>query len=83
MDWIVYGLICEGDKTYIGITYNWTRRFLAHSSGSGAKFTRSFPPKVGRILKRGLTKSEALKLEIQYKKFPRHKKISMILGFDL
>jgi putative endonuclease len=42
--WWVYLLECEGGRLYTGIARDPERRFRAHASGKGARFTRSFPP---------------------------------------
>ncbi|WP_370867316.1 SlyX family protein [Parvibaculum sp.] len=42
--WYLYILECAGGRLYTGITVNVENRFKAHTSGKGAKFTRSYPP---------------------------------------
>jgi putative endonuclease len=80
-NWAVYALICERNGKevfYIGISNNVLHRLLAHWDGKGAKFTRSFPPKLAKILANGLSKSQALKLEHKYKKLSRQEKLRRI-----
>lgn len=79
-NWVVYGLICKGDKTYIGITNNWERRFHQHSTGKGAKFTKTWRPVSGAVILENLTRSEALKNEYKLKGCSRLKKIALIKG---
>ena len=42
--WVLYWLNCRHGKTYVGITNNLEKRFRAHQSGKGGRFTRAFPP---------------------------------------
>lgn len=41
--WYVYLLECQRG-TYVGITNNMTRRYRAHCTGKGARYTRANPP---------------------------------------
>ena len=71
-------LECNGQRLYTGIAKDVSARFAKHQAGTGAKFTRSFPP--SRILKEWAfpSKSFALKAEIQMKKFSKEKKQKVI-----
>ena len=42
--WKVYILRCGDDSLYTGITTNVEKRFVAHSTGKGAKYTRGRGP---------------------------------------
>ncbi|TCW32999.1 GIY-YIG nuclease family protein [Gulbenkiania mobilis] len=42
--WYLYILECRGGRLYTGITTDVARRYAAHASGRGARFTRSHPP---------------------------------------
>ncbi len=42
--WFVYMLRCRDDTLYTGVTTDVSARFKAHSSGKGAKYTRSRRP---------------------------------------
>ncbi|WP_425522297.1 GIY-YIG nuclease family protein [Xanthomonas citri] len=42
--WWLYLLECKGGVFYAGITNDIARRYRAHASGNGARFTRARPP---------------------------------------
>ncbi len=69
--WWFYLLVCRDGRTYAGIATDVAARFAAHSSGKGAKFTRSNPPVrvLGAVA--FASKSEALKAEAALKKLDR------------
>ena len=69
-------LACRDGRTYIGIATDVAARFAAHSSGKGAKFTRSNPPvRVLGTCAYG-SKSEALKAEAALKKLARPQRLA-------
>jgi putative endonuclease len=74
--WWLYLLVCRDGRTYAGIATDVTARFAAHSSGKGAKFTRSNPPVRVLGAQAFASKSEALKAEAALKKLGRTKKLS-------
>ncbi|MDA3821114.1 MAG: GIY-YIG nuclease family protein [Bacteroidales bacterium] len=78
-DWNVYMLRCKDGTLYTGITNNLEERIKTHNAVTGAKsITKSKRP-VTLALKIGdLTKSEALKLEIEIKKLSRKEKLELI-----
>ncbi|OFZ97503.1 MAG: nuclease [Betaproteobacteria bacterium RIFCSPLOWO2_02_FULL_62_17] len=43
--WYLYLLECADGSIYTGITVDVARRYAAHVSGRGARYTRSHPPK--------------------------------------
>lgn len=69
--WWLYLLACRDGRTYVGIATDVAARFAAHSSGKGAKFTRSNPPVSVLGARAFASKSEALKAEVALKKFDR------------
>lgn len=71
MPHFVYMLLCKGNRIYTGYATDVQKRFEAHVSGKGAKFTKAFPPQ--RILKifELETKHDALRLEAQIKRKPK------------
>lgn len=75
-----YVLYCADDTLYGGFTTNVERRFEAHQSGHGAKYTkqlRRHPLKL--IYWEGFeTKSEALKAEYAFKHQPRAAKVTYL-----
>ncbi|XDZ51435.1 GIY-YIG nuclease family protein [Neisseriaceae bacterium CLB008] len=66
-DWSVYLLWCAGDRLYTGISNQPDKRFLAHSQGKGAKFTRMHPPQAMKIVACCCSKGLALSLERRLK----------------
>jgi putative endonuclease len=73
--WWLYLLVCRDGRTYAGIATDVAARFAAHSSGKGAKFTRSNPPVRVLGAQAFASKSEALKAEAALKKLDRTKKL--------
>lgn len=71
----VYMLLCKGDRIYTGYATDVQKRFEAHVSGKGAKFTKAFPPQ--RILKvfELDSKQKALRLEALIKQKPKAVKL--------
>jgi putative endonuclease len=77
--WWLYLLVCRDGRTYAGIATDVATRFAAHSSGKGAKFTRSNPPVRVLGARAFASKSEALKAEAALKKLDRPKKLAWAL----
>jgi len=69
--WWLYLLVCRDGRTYAGIATDVAARFAAHSSGKGAKFTRSNPPVRVLGTRAFASKSDALKAEAALKKLDR------------
>jgi putative endonuclease len=61
--WWLYLLVCGDGRTYAGIGTDVAARFAAHSSGKGAKFTRSNLPVRVLGAQAFASKSDALKAE--------------------
>ena len=74
--WWLYLLGCRDGRTYAGIAIDVAARFAAHSSGKGAKFTRSNPPVRVLGAQAFASKSEALKAEAALKRLDRTKKLA-------
>ena len=74
--WWLYLLGCRDGRTYAGIATDVAARFAAHSSGKGAKFTRSNPPVRVLGTQAFVSRSEALKAEAALKKLDRPKKLA-------
>jgi putative endonuclease len=73
--WFVYVILCQDGSFYTGSTNDLEKRFLAHQSGKGGRYTRSHKP-VKVIYSEKLTnQSEALKREIEIKWWSKKKKI--------
>lgn len=74
--WWLYLLVCRDGRTYAGIAIDVAARFAAHSSGKGAKFTRSNPPVRVLGAQPFDSRSEALKAEAALKKLDRAKRLA-------
>ncbi len=77
-NWQVYLLICADRSLYCGITNNVESRIRVHNAGKGAKYTKGRRPVTLAGISRKMTKSDALKFEIQIKKLPAGQKISVL-----
>lgn len=74
----VYILKCGDGTLYCGSTNDVEKRFLAHCSGKGAKYTRGRLPLELVHREEFETKSSALKREWEIKKMPREEKLKII-----
>lgn len=79
-EWFVYILECSDDTYYTGITNNIIKRFKAHSSGKGAKYTASRIPLTLVWFKTVKDHSTAAKEEYRIKKMPRIEKEKLVAG---
>ncbi len=43
--WFLYLIECQDGSLYTGITVDVAARYAAHCAGSGARYTRSHPPR--------------------------------------
>lgn len=78
--WAVYLLECADGRVYTGIARDPAQRFAKHLSGKGARFTRSNPPRQLLGFVWVGSRSEALKLEIAWKRLPRTERIKALHG---
>jgi len=78
-NWQVYLLQCADLSLYCGITNDLKARIDTHNAGRGAKYTRGRLPVTLAAESSEMTKSQALKVELQIKKLPRPKKISTLI----
>ena len=76
--WFVYILLCADHSLYTGISPDPQKRFEDHKKGQGGAYTRSHKPLKLLHAEPFLTKSEALKRELQIKKMPRRIKIRLL-----
>jgi putative endonuclease len=76
--WYIYILLCKDGSLYTGATNNLGKRFAAHVSGRGGKYTRSHLPIKILYSEEFATQSEALKREAEIKRWSRQKKISQL-----
>ncbi len=78
--WYVYMLACADGSLYTGIAADVDKRFAAHKSGRGAKYTRSHPPVAVVYREACGDKSAALRREAAIKKLPRAEKLKLTEG---
>lgn len=76
-----YMVRCGDGSLYTGYTTDLKKRVAAHTSGRGAKYTRSRRPVVLAYYETHATKSEALKREAAIKKLPKKKKEDLAAAF--
>ena len=75
--WYVYMLACADGSLYTGIATDVDKRFAAHKSGRGAKYTRSHPPLAVVYREACGDKGAALRREAAIKKLPRAEKLKL------
>ena len=78
--WYVYIAITETGYYYTGISNDVFKRIDAHNLGKGAKFSRMHGKFKLLYSSAAMTKSNALKREIQIKGWTRDKKQKLIAG---
>jgi putative endonuclease len=76
--WCLYLIECANGAWYAGITNDLARRYEAHATGRGARYTRANPPR--RLLGwRGCTdRSDASRAEAAIKRLPREHKLAYL-----
>jgi len=80
--WFVYILLCADKSLYTGISPDPQKRFEEHKAGRGGKYTRSHKPIRIVYLEEFATKSEALKRELEIKRWPKDKKVDILKLYD-
>ena len=76
--WHLYILRCRNNTLYTGITTDVDKRFEAHASGKGAKYTRGRGPLTLVYREICGDHASALKREIEIKKLSRQEKELLI-----
>ena len=76
--WYLYILRCRDGTLYTGITIDVEKRFEAHCSGKGAKYTRGRGPLELVYRETCQNHSQALKREWEIKAMSREKKQELI-----
>lgn len=71
----LYLLQCQDDSIYTGITNDVELRFKKHREKRGGSYTRSHGAKKIIHTEEYKTKSEALKREMEIKRWPREQKL--------
>ena len=75
----VYILLCTNNSLYTGSTSDPQRRYKQHCNGTGAKYTRAFPPSMMVacwIIEGGI--GNALRVEASIKKLNRPQKEDLV-----
>ena len=80
--WYLYILRCGDGSLYTGITTDVEKRYEAHRTGRGAKYTRGRGPLELVYRECCGDHSAALKRELEIKKLPREKKQSLIKEYE-
>ena len=78
MSWYVYMLRCRDGSLYTGYTDDVAKRVAVHSSGKGAKYTRSRLPVTLVYQEEQPDKSAALKREHAIKQLSKPQKEALI-----
>lgn len=74
----VYILKCSDDNLYTGWTNNLEKRFKAHSTGKGAKYTKARLPVELVYYEEFEDKIDAMKREYEIKQLKRKEKLELI-----
>jgi len=74
----IYVAECGDGTLYTGYTVNLEKRIKAHNDGKGAKYTRGRTPVVLKYYEEFENKNNALKREVEIKKFSKTKKMKLI-----
>ena len=78
--WYVYILECADDSLYTGTTTDISRRVNEHNRSKGGNYTRTRMPVKLVYQEEHSNRSEALKREIQIKRWSKEKKLALING---
>ncbi|OGA35150.1 MAG: nuclease [Betaproteobacteria bacterium RIFCSPLOWO2_12_FULL_62_13b] len=75
MAWFVYLIECKDGSIYTGIAIDVDARYAAHKGGTGARYTRSHPPRRLLAVIEYADRSAASKAEYRIKRLsPRDKR---------
>jgi predicted GIY-YIG superfamily endonuclease len=75
--WYVYIVRCSDDTLYTGVTVDIAKRLYAHNTGKGAKYTASRSPVSLRHSEGPMTRSDALRREMEIKRMSRSNKVEV------
>lgn len=79
--WCLYLIECSNGAWYAGITNDLARRYAAHASGRGARYTRANPPRRLIGARAYPDRASASRAEWQIRQLPRARKLAF-LGLD-
>lgn len=78
LSWFVYLIECEDNSIYTGITTDVAARYAAHAAGTGARYTRSRPPRRLLCSFPAADRSEASRLEYWIKRLSPSQKREIV-----
>ena len=78
MQYFVYILECSDHTLYTGYTNNIKKRLNEHNTGNGAKYTKARRPVRLLYTETYTSKGDALRREIEIKKYTRAQKLLLI-----
>ena len=81
-EYILYILECKGNKLYTGITNNLEKRLEQHRIGKGSKFVRANLPFNLVYKEENMSRSNALKRELEVKRLTKQEKINLIKSMN-
>ncbi len=82
MSYFIYILKCADDTLYVGYTTDLERRLDQHNNSKrGARYTKARRPVCLVYSEKFKTLSEALKREIEIKKWQKGKKLALIQSY--
>lgn len=81
-NYYVYIIQTVDNKLYCGYTVDVEKRFQAHLSGHGAKFTKAHKPQQIVYQKEFSSKSEAMREEYRIKKLTKTQKLELIRSIE-
>jgi predicted GIY-YIG superfamily endonuclease len=80
MTWVVYILACNDGSFYVGHTQDVSARFQLHLAGKAAKHTATHPPDKILFQESFTTEQDAIRRELQLKRWSHAKKEALIAG---
>lgn len=81
MLWYLYLLECSDGSIYTGITTDVGKRYAAHASGKGARYTRSHPPQRLLAVFEFADRSSASKGECELKRLTASQKRALCVRY--
>jgi len=80
MIFYVYILQCCDGSYYTGYTNNLKERTRQHLNGTGARYTKAHKPDRVAYVERFETRGQAMRRELEIKKFSHQKKLELIIS---
>ena len=76
--WYVYIIRCDDSSLYTGISTDPVKRLETHKKGKGAKYLRGRTGLKLVYIEMVISKSQALKRELEIKKYNKNQKLKLI-----